>query len=57
MSLYKQAKFVEVGRTYHIMVNSEWVKVILVKILNGFAIVHSKGEEFSVPFADLYMLD
>lgn len=56
MSLYKKAKFVEVGRTYYIMADSNWVKVILVKILNEFAIVRSNGEEFSVPFTDLYML-
>lgn len=59
MKQYKPATFVEVGRTYYILSEDlpvQYHKAIVVEILNRFAIVKSNGEEFSVPFSDLYLL-
>lgn len=60
MNTYKSAEFVEVGRTYYIPSENsqtQYRKAIVLKILREFAIVKSNGEEFSVPFSDLYFLE
>ena len=56
MKPYKQADFVEVGRTYYIPdESSSYNKAFVVKILHDFAVINSKGEVFTVPFSNLYL--